>query len=214
MWQTDSTVVPEVQQLLSFSVALVRHCDSDSCNNVWWSFLLLWTLVTCNLTFYISSSRFNPSKVRSLALALKAESLALKPESLALDLRVKSLLTSLQSSFGWSCFVSCVALPVGTRGLKFSGSYCKLSSWLDDDRCWSQWNSVHLLDGSHFYAFATRQCERRQYVFGLSVLSSVCSSGQIWLLIFHRCRSDEGIHVKAEHKCSSSSLGLVSEITF
>ena len=32
--QTDSTVVPEVQQLLCFSVALVRHCDSDSCNNV------------------------------------------------------------------------------------------------------------------------------------------------------------------------------------
>jgi len=32
--QTDSTVVPEVQQLLCFSVALVRHRDSDSCNNV------------------------------------------------------------------------------------------------------------------------------------------------------------------------------------
>ena len=59
---------------------------------------------------YISSSRFNPSKVRSLALALKAESLALalkaeslslalKPESLTLALRVKSLLTSLLQSF-------------------------------------------------------------------------------------------------------------------
>ena len=32
--QTDSTVVTEVQQLLCFSVALVRHCNSDSCNNV------------------------------------------------------------------------------------------------------------------------------------------------------------------------------------
>ena len=91
MWQTDSTVVPEVQQLLCFSVALVRYCDSDSCNNVWWSSLLLWILVTCNLSFYISSSRFNPSKVRSLvlALALKAESLALKAESLALALALK-----------------------------------------------------------------------------------------------------------------------------
>ena len=79
MWQTDSAVVPEVQQLLCFSVALVRHCDSDSCNNVWRSSLLLWILVTCNLTVYISSSRFNPSKVRSLAL------------------RVKSLLTSLET---------------------------------------------------------------------------------------------------------------------
>ena len=106
--------VPEVQQLLCFSVALVRHCDSDRCNNVWWSSLLLWILVTCNLSFYISSSRFNPStvlslalalalKAESLALALKVESLALalalKPESwalaLALALRVKSLLTSL-----------------------------------------------------------------------------------------------------------------------
>ena len=87
-WQTDSTVVPEVQQLLCFSVALVRHCDSDSCNNVWWSSLLLWILVTCNVSFYISSSRFNPSKVRSLALALKVESLAL---------RVKPLLTSLHA---------------------------------------------------------------------------------------------------------------------
>ena len=93
----------EVQQLLCFSIALVRHCDSDSCNNVWWSSLLLWILVTCNLSFYISSSRFNPSKVwflalkaESLALALKPESLALKVESLAL--RVKSLLTSLEVS--------------------------------------------------------------------------------------------------------------------
>ena len=31
---TDGTVVPEVQQLLCFSAALVRHCDSGSCNNV------------------------------------------------------------------------------------------------------------------------------------------------------------------------------------
>ena len=86
--QTDNTVVPEVQQLLCFNVALVRHRDSDSCNNVWWSSLLLWILVTCNHCFYISSSQFNPSKVWSLALALRAE-------SLALALRVKSLLTSL-----------------------------------------------------------------------------------------------------------------------
>ena len=63
--------------VIVFSVALVRHCDSC------WSSLLLWILVTCNVSFYISSSRFNPSKVRSLAL--KAESLTL---------RVQSLLTS------------------------------------------------------------------------------------------------------------------------
>ena len=93
MWQTDSTVVPEVQQLLCFSVALLRHCDSDSCNNVWWSSLLLWILVTCNLSFYISSSRFNPSKVRSLALAL----------------RVKSLLTSLILGYVTSDWLTTVA---------------------------------------------------------------------------------------------------------